>query len=258
MPSSILVANIDWFEGIAHWHHIDIFNFSSWHALTLFLALIYLVFRVTETIFSRRKQSIALSSLLSFTNSAESNTANGNQYLLMPVEVPVAFTTGFISPKVYVSTGLQGQVNEEQLNIIVNHEQAHVKARDPLFKVLFSALASFYPLQLKQALTEQYVIMTEEIADNEVTKEFDNLDIAQTLIDVARLQKTPPIDSGDASISYFSHDHTTIRVERLLNPINQTSQTTIIVALIILAFMPIVAASTVDSFHHFIETFFIH
>tara|TARA_R110002050_G_scaffold265306_3_gene406347 strand:- start:1730 stop:2719 length:990 start_codon:yes stop_codon:yes gene_type:complete len=261
MPYTIGFANlfnIGWFEDFAHWHHIDIFSFSSWHALTLFLALIYIVWRIASTIHARTKQSIALSSLLRFTDAKASNTSNGSGYLLMPVKIPVAFTTGFLSPKVYVSTGLQQQVNDEQLNIIVNHELAHVKAKDPLFKVLFTALASFYPLPIKQTLITQYVLMTEEIADNEVTKEYDNLDVAQTLIDVARLQKALPTDCDQASVSYFSHDHTSLRVERLLNPINKPSQITIFIALTILAFMPIVAASTVDSFHHFIETFFIH
>jgi beta-lactamase regulating signal transducer with metallopeptidase domain len=261
MPSSLgfdKVFNISWFEDFAHWHHIDIFSFSSWHALTLLLAFIFLAWRVTKTIFARTKQSIALSSLLSFTDAQDAKTTNGNQYFLMPVKVPVAFTTGFISPKIYVSTGLKTQVSDEQLNIIVNHELAHVTARDPLFKVLFTTLASFYPSHIKQTLIEQYVLMTEKIADNEVTREYDNLDVAQTLIDVARLQKALPTDCDQASVSYFSHDHTSLRVERLLNPINQPSLTTIIIALSLLAFMPVLAASTVDSFHHFIETFFIH
>jgi beta-lactamase regulating signal transducer with metallopeptidase domain len=176
----------------------------------------------------------------------------------MPVKVPVAFTTGFISPKIYVSTGLQTQVSDEQLNIIVNHELAHVTARDPLFKVLFTALASFYPSRIKQTLIEQYVLMTEKMADNEVTKEYDHLDIAQTLIDVARLQKALPTDCDQASVSYFGHDYTSLRVEGLLNPINKPSLTTFIITLALLATMPVLAASTVDSFHHFIETFFIH
>jgi hypothetical protein len=254
MPYSLgydKVLNISWFEDFAHWHHIDIFSFSSWHALTLLLALIYLAWRVTKTIIARTKQSIALSSLLSFTDAQDTKTTNGNQYFLMPVKVPVAFTTGFISPKIYVSTGLQTQVSDEQLNIIVNHELAHVTARDPLFKVLFTAIASFYPSRIKQSLIEQYVLMTEKIADNEVTKEYDHLD-------VARLQKALPTDYDQASVSYFGHDHTSLRVERLLNPINKPSLTPIIIALALLATMPVLAASTVDSFHHFIETFFIH
>ncbi len=261
MPYSIgldKAFNISWFEDFAHWHHIDIFSFSSWHALTLLLALIYLAWRVAKTIFARTKQSIALSSLLSFTDAQDAKTTNGNQYFLMPVKVPVAFTTGFISPKIYVSTGLQSQVSDEQLNIIVNHELAHVAARDPLFKVLFTALASFYPSRIKQTLIEQYVLMTEKIADNEVTKEYDHLDVAQTLIDVARLQKALPTDYDQAPVSYFGHDHTSLRVERLLNPINKPSLTTIFITLALLVTMPIFAASTVDSFHHFIETFFIH
>lgn len=258
LPYKISFVNSTWFEEFAHWHHIYIFSFSSWHAITLFLATIYLVWRVIKTIFARTKQSIALSNLLSFTNAQNAKTTNGNRYLLMPVKIPVAFTTGFLSPKIYVSTGLQRQINDEQLNIIVNHELAHVTARDPLFKVLFTALASFYPSRIKQTLIEQYVLLTEKIADYEVTKEYDNLDVAQTLIDVARLQKALPTDYDHASVSYFGHDHTSLRVERLLNPINQPSLSTIIIALALLATMPVLAASTVDSFHHIIETFFIH
>ncbi|MEP4892202.1 MAG: M56 family metallopeptidase [Aliiglaciecola sp.] len=261
MPYSLgfdKVFNTSWFEDFAHWHHIDIFSFSSWHGLTLLLASIYLAWRVTKTIYARTKQSIALSSLLSFTDAQDAKTTNGNQYYLMPVKVPVAFTSGFMSPKIYVSTGLQAQVSDEQLNIIVNHELAHVTARDPLFKVLFTTLASFYTSGIKQSLIEQYVLVTEKIADNEVTKAYDNLDVAQTLIDVARLQKTLPTNYDQASVSYFGHDYTSLRVEQLLNPINKPSLTTIIIALALLAAMPVLAASAVDSFHHFIETFFIH
>ncbi|MEP3826786.1 MAG: M56 family peptidase, partial [Lentilitoribacter sp.] len=125
-------------------------------------------------------------------------------------------------------------------------------------KVIFTALASFYSSGIKQTLIEQYVLMTEKVADSEVTKEYDILDVAQTLIDVARLQKVLPTDCDQASISYFGRDHTSLRVEQLLNPICKPSLTTTIIALALLASMPVIAASSVDSFHHFIETFFIH
>ncbi|MEL7309502.1 MAG: M56 family peptidase, partial [Pseudomonadota bacterium] len=82
--------------------------------------------------------------------------------------------------------------------------------------------------------------------------------VIKTLIDVARLQKALPTDCDQASVSYFGHDYTSLRVEGLLNPINKPSLTTIIITLALLATMPVLAASTVDSFHHFIETFFIH
>lgn len=261
MPHSIGVVddlNISLFENFAHWHHIDVFSFSSWHALTVLLALVFITLHLSKTIFARTTQSISLSSLLRFTDAQDTKTTNGNQYFLMPVEVPVAFTTGFISPKIYVSTGLKSQLSNDQLNIIVNHERAHVTARDPLFKVLFTALANFYPSNIKQSLVEQYVLMTEKSADNKVTKEYDSLDVAQTLIDVARLQKSLPTECHKASVSYFGNDHTTLRVECLLNPINKPSLTTILMVAVLLVSMPVIAASTVDSFHHFIETFFIH
>ena len=152
MPYSLgfdKVFNISWFEDFAHWHHIDIFSFSSWHALTLLLALIYLAWRVTKTTFVRTKQSIALSSLLSFTDAQGARTTNGNQYLLMPVKVPVALLQVLYLPRYMYQPDYKPKLAMNNLisSLIMN---AHVTARDPLFKVLFTALASFYPSRIKQ------------------------------------------------------------------------------------------------------------
>ncbi|MCB2384735.1 M56 family metallopeptidase (plasmid) [Shewanella sp. LC6] len=247
-----------WLNEFAHWHHVDIFSFSSWHAFTLLSAFGYLIWSMISTIYVRKKQSSTMASLIGLSEIQPQVTITQQRYYSLAQAIPAAFTTGLVSPKIYLTTGLQEKVTEQQLDIIVRHEMAHVVARDPLFKVIFAAFAGFYPKAAKRNLIGHFTLLTEQLADHAVTTEHDNLDVAQALINVARMQRSVTLGCDGLQTSYFGNDQTSVRVQRLIQPRLTSSRLAIGLTLLFLAIVPLLTASTVDSLHHIIETFFTH
>lgn len=252
-----------WLNEFAHWHHVDMFSFTSWHAVTLFSASAYLLWSMTRTVYIRRKQSSAMANLIGLSDIKQQNINGKQGYYSLPLTIPAAFTTGLLSPKVYITTALKDKVNEQELAIIIRHEMAHVEARDPMFKVVFAAFAGLFPAAVTRELIKQFTLLTEQLADSAVTKEYDNLDVAQTLINVARMQRS--LDSihknlgfDGLQMSYFGNDQISVRVQRLISPVSSSSRLAMGFALILFACAPLLTASTVDSIHHLIETFFTH
>ena len=251
-----------WLNDFAHWHHVDLFSFTSWHAVTLFSASAYLLWSMANTVYIRRKQSSAIADLIGLSDIKFKQTNGKQGYYSLPLSKSGAFTTGLLSPKIYVTTALEERVNKHELDIIICHEIAHVESRDPLLKVAFAAFAVFFPATVKRKLIQQFTLLTEQVADSAVTKKYDNLDVAQTLINVARMQRS--IDSmqnnccDGLQTSYFGNDQTSVRVQCLINPVTSPSRLAVGFAIILFASAPLLTASTVDSLHHIIETFFTH
>jgi len=247
-----------WLNEFVHWHHVDIFSFDSWHAVTLLSASGFLIWSMIKTVYSRKKQSSTMASLLGLSDVYPQEANSQHRYYLLPLAIPAAFTTGLISPKIYLTTALQERVNEQELDIIIRHEMAHVAARDPLFKVIFATFAGFFPLGMKQHLVKQFTLLTELMADHAVTNEHDHLDVAQALVNVARMQRSVTLGCDGLQTSYFGNDQTSVRVQRLIYPVCTSSRLAIGLAIVLLVIAPVLTASTVDSLHHIIETFFTH
>lgn len=247
-----------WFNNLAHWHHIDIFSFTSWHSATLIAASLFLTWSVVKAAYLRRRQSSSLSDLINLSSVKSLKTNECRHYLSLPAAVPAAFTAGLFSPRIYLTTALQTSVSEQELDIIVRHEQAHVAAYDPLRKVVFTIFAGFLPAVARNQLIDQFTLLTEQMADIAVTKEYDSLDVAQTLINVARIQRPVTVESEGLQASYFGNDQTSIRVQHLVNPAFSSSGLTMVLSFIMLSTTLLLTASTVDSLHHIIEAFFTH
>ncbi|MGL5047486.1 MAG: M56 family metallopeptidase [Shewanella sp.] len=250
--------SVAWLNEFVHWHHADIFSFNSWHAVTLLSATVFLIWSMIKTVCSRKKQSSTMASLLGLSDVPPQEANTEHRYYLLPLEIPAAFTTGLISPKIYLTTALHERVNDQELDIIIRHEMAHVAARDPLFKVIFATFAGFFPPGMKQHLVKQFTLLTELMADHAVTNEHDNLEVAQALVNVARMQRSITLGCDGLQTSYFGNDQTSVRVQRLIYPVCTSSRLVIGLAIVLLAIAPVLTASTVDSLHHIIETFFTH
>lgn len=256
-------SSTTWLFDFAHWHHIDVFSFTSWHSFTLFAAFVYLFYRFGSTFKDGLQQSVAISNLIDFTNATPTVTKSQLVYYSLPFKAPAAFTAGLLSPKVYLTTALLDHISQQELDIIVRHELAHVESRDPLNKAIFSALACFFPVVTKRKLIEHFTLLTEQIADYSVTATYDNLDVAQTLVNVARMQRVESeqinrVGCHGIQTSHFGNDQTSVRVQRLLNPVLPSSWLALGISFLMLASVALLTASVVDSLHHIIETFVTH
>lgn len=251
-----LAAN--WLNQFAHWHHVNQFSLVSWHGMTLVSAFSYTIWSLAKIVHWRVGQSNAMSGIESLSSLQSRQSQQGVDFYLIDSPLATAFTSGFWKPKIYLSTTLLGRISPTETEIILRHELAHVSARDPLFRTFFVVFASLFPGAVRRILVSEFNLVTEQLADDAVTAHYDRLDVAQTLINVARLQQPSVPTTKLSHVSYFGHDHTSVRVQSLVSPSVTYSRWAVGCALLILSVVPFVTVSAVDSLHHIIETVFTH
>ena len=244
-----------WIAEVAHWHHLYVFQLDSWHGLSVALFILFSVVILNIKWRQLHGQSSSVQMLKAFSNS-QHRTISEQRIIVLDSDVPTAFTSGLIKPICYVSSGLVKQLTGKELDIVIEHELAHVRKKDPLFKLLFALFSAYYPKQLADKLNAKFSLITEHLADQATVMKHSAEDIASTLIKVVRLQKAIPAYENSPVLCFFGADNIAQRVQRLLKPINRPMPLAIpIGSLLILLCLTVLA---VDATHHLIEFSFSH
>ena len=85
---------------------------------------------------------------------------------LIDTPEPCSFTYGIVRPRVAVSTGLLGRVEDDELAAVLVHERYHVSNRDPAKVFLTRTLPRAFPyLPVLGALHDRYLTSRELAAD---------------------------------------------------------------------------------------------
>lgn len=107
---------------------------------------------------------------------------------LCPESQPQAFVAGLLRPRVFVSAGLLGAVDEPALSAILAHERAHVRRRDPLRRLLASLALAFHVPGVAAAVESLLARSHERAADAAAAGAVGDAPcVAETLVRVARL-----------------------------------------------------------------------
>lgn len=69
--------------------------------------------------------------------------SSGISYYLFPHPLPLAFTAGFLHPKIYISVPLARGLNPSELKAVLHHELHHQQKRDPLKSLLLTFFSDF-------------------------------------------------------------------------------------------------------------------
>ncbi|KGJ94199.1 M56 family metallopeptidase [Thalassotalea sp. ND16A] len=237
---------------LPHWHHPELFELTSWHGASVILFLVWALFITYKKVYLLFENKKVQASLNVFSEKQD------NDFCLIESAAPNAFTCGFIQPKSYLTTGLKSQLNEEELTIVLAHEQAHVESFDPLKKWLFMVLAAFFPSRIGQTLNSAMSQTMEQLADKSVVDAgYQNDVVASTLVKVARISmrfhpNTTPIIS-----SYFHVEALEERVKWLLDDKPATANFHYLM-LLVPCLLLVLAMFSVDSLHHLIETILNH
>ncbi|TNE82239.1 MAG: M56 family peptidase [Gammaproteobacteria bacterium] len=269
LPSLFHGANSSWLGQLAHWHHPYVFYLESWHAAILLMFMLGISYVLASKGLNAARHLHALDSLTHLSmGSSGSRTREkarrweiGRDIVVLESKTPSAFAAGLSNPKCYVTTGLIEQVSETELDIILDHERAHIKHRDIRNKLLFALFASLYPRPVARRLNRSFSMATEQLADALVSNAHCKLDIAQTLVKAARIQR---IFTGSLTghgttlvVNYFIADNVDLRVRALVT--TQAFRTfPWISCLSIMMLTAILSAVGVDALHHLIEAFFSH
>jgi Zn-dependent protease with chaperone function len=129
-------------------------------------------------------------------------------------EIPQAFVTGVLFPRVHVTTALLDLVGDDELRLILSHEAAHVRRRDPLRRVV--ALGGFvlhWPFVAR--FIARHLADAQEAAadDHAAADESGRLNLAELLVNLGRMNLPATAQSFE-----FAQGNLDSRVHRLLAP----------------------------------------
>ena len=265
VPSLFQAETPLWLDTLAHWHHPDVFYLDSWHGATLILFVLSAAYVLARKGLNAARHLNTLNTLTGLSHGktrhwAQVNTRQwqvGRDIVVLESQSPSAFSAGLLHPKGYVTTGLIEQLSETELDIIINHERAHIRHKDTQKKLLFALLASLYPGPLARRLNRLFSLASELLADAHVSKSYCNFDIAQTLVKATRIQRFFASNVNPAVVNYFIADNVDCRVRALVAP-QKLRSFPWSYCLLIMTLTTILSSIGVDSLHHLIEAVFSH
>lgn len=235
------------------WHHVDVFSVTSWHGVLLALSPLPILWVISTHGYRcwRRRQELRLLTSLSGVTHRRFGQA--------PIVELDADQVGVFSTDTtcYLTRGLHEQLSAQELDIVTSHEQAHIARRDSRSRMMFSLLSAFYPTWVARRLRAAYCLATEQLADQAAVQRHTSVDVAATLVKVARLQqKTAALSNG--AVAYFAVEQVSLRVQHLLDPdlvsVLPLRQAWLPIASVVL----LLSLGMVDGLHHLAEIFFSH
>jgi Zn-dependent protease with chaperone function len=232
-----------------HTHHAHLCPLHPWEhgpnaagailLLTLALALAALGWRALRT---RR----ALRSVASL---ADGRGRDGTVRVTSPR--PFAFTAGLVRPLVYVSTGLCESLSARDLEIVVEHERAHVRRRDALTTWTAAWLGVLHLPSTSRRIAADLHAACEQVCDEEAARRTgDRIAVAAALVRVEKLQS----GAGPWPSVAFGGSDVEARVEALLAPAIEHRPLPRLPFWSVVGTSACVAALLSDPLHHAAET----
>jgi Zn-dependent protease with chaperone function len=130
---------------------------------------------------------------------------------VLPLSEPHAFVAGLFRPRVYLSEGLLATYGAADLEVVLEHERAHVRRRDPLRRLLASVTLAFHVPGIASWLSREIVRAQEMAADADAAAAVrDAPRVAEALVRMARLRLRRP------ALVTWVDDHLEARVRVLL------------------------------------------
>jgi Zn-dependent protease with chaperone function len=248
------VTTFVWLTELAHWHHPNTFYFLSWHSLSLIIFIGFSIYIAAPRIVVAYKSHQQIKFLRTFA------TKKSEDVFIIDSLIPTAFTGGLITSSCFVSTGLIKQLDSDDVEIIIQHELAHLYYMDPIKKWMFSFFSAYFTSNVKQILKSMMAISMEQAADSFFVKNQKQAhDVASTLVRFTKLAAKYSIHEQYQSELLVHFGAQSIE-QRILQLLSVTPLKPFPVKVVLLGIMLLVAISTtsVDSLHHAIETLFHH
>ncbi len=189
-----------------------------------------------------------------FLSALRASTGEGpsGSFSIAPSMTPFSFAAGFRRREIWVSSALSGALSRQQLDVVLEHERAHLARRDPLRRAAAELLSlPLWPSTRRRILVE-LVLATEQTCDELAAKRAGSrLGVAEALLAVERL-------AGSASpatphvLPAFGGAHVAARVRSLLDdPRREPSSPW--VAWATASSVPVFLGLAADPLHHLTE-----
>jgi beta-lactamase regulating signal transducer with metallopeptidase domain len=134
---------------------------------------------------------------------------------LIPSSTPLSVTAGLFRPLVLVSTSLRERLRPDVLAVVLEHERAHARRRDPLRLVAAALLSAGHLPGTRRLLLCDLALACEQAADDEAAKIVgDRVRVAEAIVAVERVMGSS--HPGLAAAMGMDGASTVARVEELL------------------------------------------
>ncbi|KKI92451.1 hypothetical protein WQ54_08720 [Bacillus sp. SA1-12] len=130
---------------------------------------------------------------------------------------PVAFTFGFASPTIVLSTELIKMLDQEELAAVVYHETAHQKSFDPIKTFILQLISEvMWYIPLTKWAYQNYKILVELVADEYAVRRMGSeLGLGSALL---KLIKTRIGGSSAPALVHFTGGTVDYRIKQLIEP----------------------------------------
>lgn len=188
----------------------------------VFFTLSFSLWKIGAQWFQMSKMKRRLQQYKESKLSKEFNEQYGNEkdeIVVLSHPVPMAFTVGFIQPKIIITTGLIHFLDREELNAVMAHEMYHKENRDPL-KVFILSLSSsiMWYLPIQKWFHEHYKVITEVLADEfAIRQQGTTVNLGSALLKMLKLGQHEKMPFTYVSFSATSVNY---RIAYILNPVN--------------------------------------
>jgi len=117
----------------------------------------------------------------------------GIDYYLIPSSMPLAFTVGWLKPRIFISSSLETSLEEKELKTVLFHEVRHQRRKDPGRSLLIGFLSDLlFFLPLTKRMRRSFGLYTEIEAD------LSSLKVGQT---------TEALVAALAKMHHYPFDH---------------------------------------------------
>lgn len=140
------------------------------------------------------------------------------QLYILPTEEVVAFTTGFLKPKIVLSEGLFLSFTEAEIDAIVLHEEFHQKNYDPLKLFAFTTVAaSMAYIPVLKEMLKRYSTYKELLADQYVIRHMKSpLGLGSALLKFIGIKQR----SNEFVTAPFAKTAINLRMQQIINPLS--------------------------------------
>ncbi|MEW6367029.1 MAG: M56 family metallopeptidase [Acidobacteriota bacterium] len=182
-----------------------------------------------------------------------SETDDAHNVRIFDSPIPLAFAAFLLRPRVFISSRLALSLPRQLLDVVIEHERAHVRRRDRLICAAVSVLSRLHVPWIRARLLQDLSLACEQACDEEAAVRVgDRLRVASAILAVERMCSGLPALPHQA-VSSFGGTNIVPRILSLLHDAAGSGSSgrrwtwvgMIMVALTILAS---------DSIHHLTET----
>ena len=257
LPSFAHLLGIATDHCLEHGHHGHLCLVHSPLFLGNAIELVFLL--VSGMFFSVKLSSIGLRYVRGYQSLSAlwslSDRESQRNYCLLSSHRYFAFTAGLIRPRIFISRRLADELDHDEFNAVLMHEENHRRRYDGLRKLCAQVLSLAHFGTTRSALLNDLELAIEQAADDYAAKALGNrFTVAEAIVKMSRLSILTGPHSG--IVTAFNTADPTRRVLALLNPPISHNRSWSVLGFAVLMAICLSGFMAADFLHHGVESIF--